>query len=127
MDTLVFGDAPILRYFFARTRPMLQVDPLVARHEMGLTRDQFIDLCILCGTDFSATIHGIGPIRAYDMIRRHGSIERVLENLSSKYVPDANFDYLLAREVWQQCNHKCMLFTNNTILGIQQLTTYTHR
>ena len=99
MDTLVFGDAPILRYFFARTRPILQVDPLVARHEMGLTRDQFIDLSILCGTDFSATIHGIGPIRAYDMIQRYGSIERVLENLGSKYVPDINFDYILAREV----------------------------
>ncbi|RCH89788.1 hypothetical protein CU098_009680, partial [Rhizopus stolonifer] len=56
LDTLVFGDAPILRYFFSRARPILSIDPILARKELGLTRESFVDFCILCGTDFSGTI-----------------------------------------------------------------------
>ncbi|KAI7856311.1 PIN domain-like protein [Circinella umbellata] len=101
MDALVFGDAPILRYFFARNRPILEINPIIAREQLGFTRDQFIDFCILCGTDFSGTIQGIGPIRALEYIRRYGSIENILESLSStKYTPSETFRYKLARQVF---------------------------
>ncbi|KAG0184141.1 hypothetical protein DFQ28_011706 [Apophysomyces sp. BC1034] len=100
LDTLVFGDAPILRYFFSRARPILAIDPCVARSELGLTRDAFVDLCILCGTDFSSTIRGIGPNRALEMIKKYKSIEGVMKNMPSKYMPEDNFDPELARMVF---------------------------
>lgn len=31
--------------------------------ELELTEDQFIDLCILCGCDYTAKISGIGAVR----------------------------------------------------------------
>jgi 5'-3' exonuclease len=99
LDTLVFGDAPILRYFFAWTRPILCIDPVVARKELGLSKSAFIDFCILCGTDFSGTIKGIGPFKALEFIKRHGSIEKLLASLDSKYIPHDTFDYRLARKV----------------------------
>ncbi|KAI8138100.1 PIN domain-like protein [Fennellomyces sp. T-0311] len=102
LDALVFGDAPILRYFFARNRPILEVNPIVARNELGLTRDQFVDMCILCGTDFSGTIRGIGPVRALESIRRYGSIEDLLRNLDKRYVPSEHFNYELARQTLAQ-------------------------
>ncbi|KAI8888274.1 PIN domain-like protein [Backusella circina FSU 941] len=101
LDTLVFGDAPILRYFFARTRPILCIDPIIARKELGLSKNAFIDFCILCGTDFSGTIKGIGPFRALEFIQRHGSIEKLLASLDSKYIPHDTFDYRLARKVFK--------------------------
>lgn len=42
---------------------------------------QFIDLCILLGCDYCGTIKGIGPKRAIDLIKQHGSIEEILENI----------------------------------------------
>lgn len=42
---------------------------------------QFIDLCILLGCDYCGTIKGIGPKRAIDLIRQHGCIEEILENI----------------------------------------------
>lgn len=98
MDTLVFGDAPILRYFFARNRPIMKIDPLVARTRLELTREAFIDLCILCGTDFSETIHGVGPIRALALVRKHGCIENILQHLDPRHTPKEYFDYKLARK-----------------------------
>ena len=44
---------------------------------------QFIDLCILLGCDYCGTIKGIGPKRAIDLIRQHGCIEEILENIDS--------------------------------------------
>ncbi|CAO3611745.1 unnamed protein product [Mucor fragilis] len=99
LDTIAFGDVPILRYFFAKGRPIVSIDPVIARQDLGLTRDSFIDLCILCGTDFSGTIQGMGPHRALDAIQRYGSIERVLSNMDSRYVPQETFNYSLARHV----------------------------
>jgi 5'-3' exonuclease len=95
----VFGDVPILRYFYSRGRPILSIDPVIARQDLNLSRDSFMDLCILCGTDFSGTIHGIGPHRALQAIQKYGSIERVLENLDPKYTPQDTFNYKLARHV----------------------------
>ncbi|XP_011487108.2 flap endonuclease 1-like [Oryzias latipes] len=51
---------------------------------MDLTKEQFIDLCILLGCDYCGTIKGIGPKRAVDLIRQHGCIEEILENIDSK-------------------------------------------
>lgn len=101
LDTIVFGDAPILRHFFSKARPILQIDPILARNELGLSRAAFIDLCILCGTDFSGTIRGIGPHRAVEWIQKYGSIERILEHLATtKYEVSPTFDYQLARNVF---------------------------
>ena len=33
--------------------------------------DEFIDLCILCGCDYSSLIEGIGEINAYKLIKEH--------------------------------------------------------
>ncbi|KAI7870018.1 PIN domain-like protein [Spinellus fusiger] len=99
LDTIVFGDAPMLRHFFAKHRDIVYIDPVIARQELNMTKEAFIDMCILCGTDFSATIQGIGPIRAMQYIQKYGSIENVLLNLPSHFSPQANFDYVLAREV----------------------------
>jgi 5'-3' exonuclease len=95
----VFGDVPILRYFYSRGRPILSIDPVIARQDLNLSRDSFMDLCILCGTDFSGTIHGIGPHRALHAIQNYGSIEQVLKNLDPKYAPQDTFNYKLARHV----------------------------
>ncbi len=101
MDTLAFGDAPILRYFFSRGRPILSINPVIAQRDLGLTRESFIDLCILCGTDFSGTISGIGPHRALQWIKKYESIENVLENLhKTTYKPQETFNYTLARHVF---------------------------
>ena len=45
---------------------------------------QFIDLCILLGCDYCGTIKGIGPKRAFDLIKQHGCIEEILENIDLK-------------------------------------------
>ncbi|KAI8986386.1 PIN domain-like protein [Pilobolus umbonatus] len=100
MDTVVFGDKPLLRHFYSPSQPIMMIDPIKARDGLDLSRESFVDLCILCGTDFSGTIQGIGFNRAYQFIKKYGSIEEVLNNLPDKYSPQPTFNYKLAREVF---------------------------
>jgi flap endonuclease-1 len=41
--------------------------------------EEFIDLCILCGCDYTHNIGGIGPVKAFNLIQDHKNIEKVLE------------------------------------------------
>jgi flap endonuclease-1 len=46
---------------------------------LELTNEEFIDMCILCGCDYSAKIEGIGPVKAYKFIKEMHSIENIVE------------------------------------------------
>lgn len=67
-----------------------------------MTQEEFIDLCILCGCDYTHTIGGMGPVTAYKLMKEHGNIEAVLEKVKEsnedptkkkKYTVPENFLY----------------------------------
>ena len=52
--------------------------------------DQFIDICILCGCDYTDSIRGIGPKKAFEFIKRYKNIETLLAHLDkNKYSTSA--------------------------------------
>jgi len=64
--------------------------------------NQFIDLCILCGCDYTTKIAGIGPLTAYKLIKKHKTIEEIIIEINKigKYTVPENFDYIKARELF---------------------------
>jgi len=48
---------------------------------LDLTSDQFLDFCIMCGTDYNSNIPKIGPKNAYKYIKRFGCIEAIQQAL----------------------------------------------
>ncbi len=46
---------------------------------LGISREQLIDIGVLVGTDFNEGIKGIGPKRALELIRKYGSLEKIVE------------------------------------------------
>ncbi|KAF9101477.1 Elongation of fatty acids protein 2 [Mortierella sp. GBA35] len=100
-DTVVFGNGLLLRQVGSTgDKGIIEIDPVVARERLGLNRDAFRDLCILCGTDFSGTIEGVGPIGAVKLMQYYGSIESIMVNTNFKARPD--FVYDRARRVFDR-------------------------
>ena len=63
-----------------------------------MDRDQFVDLCILLGCDYVDKIKGIGPKKAIELVKKHKSIEAILENIDqTKYPPPSDWLYTEAR------------------------------
>ena len=48
---------------------------------LGLTREQLVDMGLLIGTDFNEGVKGIGPKKALALIKKHGSLEPALAEL----------------------------------------------
>lgn len=90
MDALTFGSSKLLRHMSAsanRKLPIVEIDMAIVLEDMKMTMDEFIDLCVLCGCDYTTTIRGIGPKKALDLIRKNGTTEKALETLDKKKYP----------------------------------------
>ncbi|CAL44666.1 40.8 kDa FEN-1/FLAP-like endonuclease XPG N-I domain [Spodoptera frugiperda ascovirus 1a] len=55
------------------------VDVTKLLNNMGMTRRQFIDFCILCSTDYNRSIPGIHPKRAFNLIKECTTLDVVLQ------------------------------------------------
>lgn len=51
---------------------------------LGLTREAFIDFCILLGTDYNPRIPNYGWVNSLKLIKEHGNLERVIASLPKK-------------------------------------------
>ena len=96
-----------------------------------INMNQFIDICILCGCDYSNKIKAIGPINAYKLIVKYKDIENIIENIkdNKKYeITDefiSNFKYKQAREIFLkdykiEINKKTELDKKNIIQFIKK-------
>lgn len=76
---------------------IIHLDPLL-RH-LRMTYAEFVDFCILCGTDFGGHLPGIGWVRARNVIQRHRTIEAFLASpQGKKYREHAKgFNYAVPR------------------------------
>jgi flap endonuclease-1 len=95
-DSLLFG-APRLVRFLTLTgkeylpskgsfRP-LKPEVIVLQkllEKRGITREQLVDLAILVGTDFNRGVKGIGPRKALKLIRAHGKLENMPDEIKVK-------------------------------------------
>lgn len=91
-DSLLFGAPRLVRNLTITGRRKLpkksayiEVEPELvelgrALNELGLTREQLVELGILVGTDFNPDgVKGIGPKTALKLLKEHGSLEKILK------------------------------------------------
>lgn len=112
MDALTFRTPILLRGFNTKKEPIYEICYDDMLKELELKYEQFVDLCILCGCDYTEKIEGIGPSTAYKLIKEFKNIEGVLahvekinsdrlsNNQQCKYTVPRNFLYLDARELF---------------------------
>ncbi|MBY9017711.1 MAG: flap endonuclease-1 [Candidatus Lokiarchaeota archaeon] len=89
-DTLLFGCERFLRNFSVNRSKKMKDTTISLDIEyislskflvnLGITREQLIDMGILIGTDFFPGIKGIGQHKALELIKKHDSLENILKN-----------------------------------------------
>ncbi|XP_012281088.1 flap endonuclease 1 [Orussus abietinus] len=106
MDALTFGCNVLLRrltFSEARKMPIQEFHYDKVLCDLNLNKDEFIDLCIMLGCDYTHSIKGIGPKRAMELIQTHRSLEKILENLDKKKFPiPEDWNYKQARLLFQE-------------------------
>jgi flap endonuclease-1 len=87
MDALTFRTPVLVRKmtFANASKSMVQtMNYAKALEGLEVTKDQFVDLCIMLGCDYCDSIKGIGPKTALKLIREHKNIETILQNIDRK-------------------------------------------
>lgn len=82
-DAMPFGSPNVLRNFFQpgdRGMQFLKLDDVLTK--FGLSYAQFVDVCIICGCDFTEEkgIPGIGIVNAIKIIKKHGSLQNYFQS-----------------------------------------------
>jgi flap endonuclease-1 len=90
-DSLLFGAPHLVRNLaitgkrkLPRKNVYVEVKPemIILKENLenlGLSREQLIDIGILVGTDYNEGIKGIGPKTALKLVKKYGSLERIIE------------------------------------------------
>jgi 5'-3' exonuclease len=77
-DVLTYGTPLFLSNLSRETVTEMRVENILDAIKMS--QAQFIDLCIMCGTDYNNNIFRIGSEKAYGLLTSFGSIEEIRDN-----------------------------------------------
>jgi 5'-3' exonuclease len=79
-DVLAYGTPVFLSNYKDGYCTRINTEKLYA--EMGLTSDEFLDFCIMCGTDYNKNIYKIGPAKSYKYILQYKNIDNIKSNIN---------------------------------------------
>lgn len=79
-DVLAYKSPIFLTKLNNRTETCIRIKYKDVLESLELNDKQFLDFCIMCGTDYNKNIYRVGPEKAYKLIKEHGSIENIEKN-----------------------------------------------
>ncbi|AUB58113.1 MULTISPECIES: flap endonuclease-1 [Methanobacterium] len=116
-DCMLFGAPRMVKNLTisgSQTNPeLIELDKVLGN--LGVTREQLVDMAIMVGTDFNQGIKGIGAKKGLKLIKEHGDIYQILEKLDIELDVDPTIlrNMFLNHEVdsdyelkWQKADQK---------------------
>lgn len=104
MDVLATGGCILLKNFtMEKGGRVTEVCLKGVLDGLEMTFDQFLDMCILCGCDYTGKIGGVGPMNAYKLIKDYGTMEEAMKhiNANAKYHVPTDFDFVTSRMLFK--------------------------
>ena len=97
-DTLAYGGKKLITGFSLFSDVLVEYDLATIQATLHFDHAQFVDFCILCGSDLCLKIRNVGPAKARKFIAAHRNIEQTVQFLDQKkYQVPEHFDYVAAR------------------------------
>lgn len=81
-DVLAYGSPIFLSKIKTSNGTCVRINYEKMIKSLNMSKQQFLDLCIMCGTDYNKNIFRVGPEKAYKYLLEHKSIENLKENLN---------------------------------------------
>ena len=125
MDFLTCGSNKLIRNFNLSNNTVLFYDLDLILKKLSITREQWVDICILCGCDYTKKIKGINYKNALNLIIKFGNIENIILNIKNINLEDIensyldNFDYTCCRRIFDNYKYiKTKLSKDHIKIGI---------
>lgn len=102
-DVLAYGAPVFLTKFNTMSGTCFRLNYEKVLETFQMTKDQFVDFCIMCGTDYNDNIFRVGPSKAYKLILEHGNIEKIAE---ATVLDTSVLNHVRVRELFT-CYERC--------------------
>ena len=76
-DVLAYLSPKFLTKVNITRESCIEIDLKQILNDLEITSEQFRDMCIMCGNDYNKNIKGIGPQKAYELIKEYKNIENI--------------------------------------------------
>lgn len=83
-DVLAYGSPLFLNKINTNTGTCTMIDYNKILDELQLTREQFTELCIMCGCDYNQRVKGVGPSRIFKLYKKYSCFDEIVAN-ETKY------------------------------------------
>lgn len=90
-DVIVYGTPLFLTKLNMKNETCVVLNPVNIVEKLNLTIEQFIDLCIMSGTDYNDNIPNIGNEKAYNMLLKYHDLETIEKEKQELQVDILNF------------------------------------
>jgi len=100
-DTLAYGTPIFLSKIDISKSTCVRVNYDLLLQNLEMTREQFLDFCIMCGTDYNNNIQGVGSVSSFKLLKTYGSLENISENTEYDL---SCLNYMRVRELFTEFN-----------------------
>lgn len=91
MDILTFGSPKIVRNLTSHKIPTTEIKLNDILSELNLNHNEFIDFCLLLGSDYSTGVENMKPNDIYNYFIKHKDIHKTLDDMKKNNIV-VNFD-----------------------------------
>jgi len=98
-DVIAYGAPVFLTKIDTGTDTCVRITYSKVLESLSLNKAQFLDLCIMCGTDYNPNIPRIGSKSAYKRLIQHGSIEQIASDTA---LDTSVLNHVRVRELFSQ-------------------------
>lgn len=137
-DVLVYGTPIFITKLNVQQELVTEMTCEAILQKLDFTQEQFIDFCIMCGTDYNKNMYRIGSEKAFKLLQRYQSIEGISTNTELDtailnhervreifHVPRANLDlekYCFTNTAPNMADIQLFAFTHHIVIphGILQ-------
>jgi len=130
-DVLAYGAPFLITKINTSEDTCVIVNYSAILNSLEFTPEQFLDFCIMCGTDYNKNINKIGPKKAYSLMKEFKSIDELKDVdtsiLNHKRVRELFLDYKRFEEKIPYCKSpefeklSKFLFVNNIRYNVEKI------
>lgn len=122
-DVLAYGANVLLTEIDPFNHTCVKIEHSIILKSLSMNYDTFLDLCIMCGTDYNKNIEGIGPEKSYKFMKKYKNIDAMKE---SENIDISKLKHERVRELFTQyeqvnvaipyCGSPCMNGLNEFLM-----------
>lgn len=102
-DVLAYGCPNMLLKLDFEEETVFEICLEKVLNQIEMDENQFLDFCIMCGTDYNQNLFRIGPDKAFKLLKKYKNLDELLKYKGNE-IPIESLNHKRVKEIFQKVN-----------------------